>query len=84
MAAKCHLLDPAEAARRSRFSLKTIYRAIHAGELRAHKVRSRWRIAVSDLDEWLVGNHIGVVTPRRSEAAVGSRAALRDIEADAA
>jgi excisionase family DNA binding protein len=43
-----------EAAARSGFSTKTLYRAIATGELRAKKVRSRWRIAVHDLEAWLL------------------------------
>jgi excisionase family DNA binding protein len=75
-----------EAAVRSGFSTKTLYRAIAAGELRAKKVRSRWRIAVSDLEAWLriplpqpaVGRRAAarVAVP----AEVGSREALRLIE----
>jgi excisionase family DNA binding protein len=72
-----------EAAARSGFSTKTLYRAIAAGELRAKKVRSRWRIAVSDLEAWLLPlpAKVRAVTPRAAAPAeVGSLAALRLIE----
>ncbi|MGH9323200.1 MAG: hypothetical protein ACRD3V_25370, partial [Vicinamibacteria bacterium] len=59
-------------------------RAIHARELRAHKVRSRWRIAVSDLDDWLVGAQGSSALSPTNVAAVGSLTALRDIEAESA
>jgi excisionase family DNA binding protein len=76
-------LDIAGAARRSGFSTKTIYRAIAAGELRAAKVRSRWRIAATDLEIWLLPRPM-VARPAVARVAVpperGSRAALRDIE----
>jgi excisionase family DNA binding protein len=84
MAVNCQLLDPAEAAARSRFSLKTIYRAIHAGELRAHKVRSRWRIALADLDAWASGATNASAPSVSVTPATGSLAALRAIEAEAA
>lgn len=82
MAANRQLLDPAEAAARSRFSMKTIYRAIHAGELRAHKVRSRWRIAVPDLDAWASGDYAASTPSVSVIPATGSPAALRAIEAE--
>lgn len=84
MAVKCQLLDPAEAAARSRFSLKTIYRAIHAGELQAHKVRSRWRIALADLDAWATGDPTASAPSAAVDPGTGSRAVLRAIEADVA
>jgi excisionase family DNA binding protein len=76
-------LSTKEAAARSGFSTKTLYRAIAAEELRARKVRCRWRIAVHDLEAWLLP------LPRVARPAVvraaappetGSRAALRLIE----
>lgn len=74
-----------EAAARSGFSTKTLYRAIAARELRAKKVRSRWRIAVHDLETWLLP-HPTVARPAMVRVAVrpetGSRAALRLIERD--
>jgi excisionase family DNA binding protein len=79
-------IDIKEAAARSGFSTKTLYRAIAAGELRATKVRSRWRIAVSDLEAWLrlplAGPAwVGPVALRLpAPAEVGSLAALRLIE----
>ncbi|HEX5584005.1 helix-turn-helix domain-containing protein [Gaiella sp.] len=72
-----------EAAARSGFSTKTLYRAIAAGELRAKKVRSRWRIAVHDLEAWLLPRP---TVPRPAVVRVaappetGSQAALRRIE----
>ena len=75
-----------EAAAQSGFSTKTLYRAIAAGELRAKKVRSRWRIAVSDLEAWLqlplptltLARPVAVRVAAPAE--VGSLAALRLIE----
>jgi excisionase family DNA binding protein len=72
-----------EAAARSGFSTKTLYRAIAAGELRAKKVRSRWRIAVSDLEAWLLPRPVvGSPAPVHvaASAETGSREALRLIE----
>lgn len=72
-----------EAAAWSGFSTKTVYRAIAAGELRAKKVRSRWRIAVSDLEAWLRPQAVRVrpVAVRvAAPAESGSLAALRLIE----
>jgi excisionase family DNA binding protein len=79
------LLSIREAAARSGFSTKTLYRAIAAGELRAKKVRSRWRIPVSDLEAWLhpgpvMGSREGVRVAAPAET--GSLAALRLIESD--
>jgi excisionase family DNA binding protein len=76
-------LDIREAATRSGFSTRTIYRAIKAGELKAAKVRSRWRIAVRDLEEWLrphtaVAQPVALCVPAKPEA--GSRQALKLIE----
>jgi excisionase family DNA binding protein len=77
-------LDIKEAAARSGFSPKTLYRAIASGELPARKIRSRWRIASADLEAW------GLPYPaaRRPVAVrvavppeTGSRDALRHIEA---
>ena len=76
-------LDIAGAARRSGFSPKTIYRAIAAGELRAAKVRSRWRIAAHDLETWLLPRPTvagPAVVRVAAPAETGSRAALREIE----
>jgi excisionase family DNA binding protein len=76
-------LDIKAAASRSGFSTKTIYRAISAGELKAAKVRSRWRIAVHDLEEWLRAGADAVAPPAllvNVETQPGSRAALRKIE----
>jgi excisionase family DNA binding protein len=73
-----------EAAARSGFSTKTLYRAIAAGELRAKKVRSRWRIAVSDLEAWLLPRPLARPVGARVAVPVetGSLAALRLIERD--
>ncbi len=49
-------LSVAEAAEAIDLSEKTIRRAITRGELSASKVRSRVRIAVSDLEAWLRDN----------------------------
>ena len=77
-------IDIKEAAARSGFSTKTLYRAIKAGELRAKKVRSRWRIAVSDLEAWLRLPAPAAARPAAvrvaAPAEVGSLGALKLIE----
>lgn len=78
-------LDIETAAARSGFSRKTLYRAIAAGELRAKKVRSRWRITVRDLEGWLqpsTSPAAAVVRPTTVPQETGSRAALRLIEGE--
>jgi excisionase family DNA binding protein len=76
-------VDIGEASARSGFSRKTIYRAIAANELRAKKVRSRWRIAVHDLEAWLLPRPTvarSAVVRAAAPPETGSRAALRLIE----
>jgi len=76
-------LSVKEAAVRSGFSTKTLYRAIAASELQAEKVRSRWRIRVPDLEAWL---HPSATVVARAVVQgevwpeAGSREALRLIE----
>ncbi|MDH4104100.1 MAG: helix-turn-helix domain-containing protein [Thermoleophilia bacterium] len=82
-------LNVRDAADRSGFCQKTIYRAINAGELSARKVRSRWRIATEELEAWMARGDTPTVavTERASPSAaasVGSEAALRAIELEAA
>jgi hypothetical protein len=43
----------AEVARRSRFSTKTVLRALQAGELVGSKVRSRWVVWPEDFAAWI-------------------------------
>ncbi len=45
--------SPQQAALETGLSLCTIYRAIHAGELRAVKRRSRWLIPVHEIRRFL-------------------------------
>jgi excisionase family DNA binding protein len=47
------LLTPHEVAKVARLSLKTVYRAIWAGELDATFVRNRWRISEPAVLRWL-------------------------------
>jgi excisionase family DNA binding protein len=91
MAASNDLLTVEEAAQRARHSPKTIYRAIHAGTLRASKPASRWRIRPGDLDRWLSAEPRTEAATRQAEllapavpAEVGSLSRLRAIEKDAA
>ena len=47
------LLTPAEVGHRVGFSERTVRRAIGAGELRAYRLRGRYRIRVEDFEAWL-------------------------------
>lgn len=47
------LLTPDEVAKLARLSLKTVYRAIWSGELRARQVRRRWRVTEEAVRDWL-------------------------------
>lgn len=54
MAEETLYLTPAEAGLLTRFSRKTIYRAIQSGELAASRpTGTRYRIARSDLERWV-------------------------------
>jgi excisionase family DNA binding protein len=83
-------MDVGEAADRSGFCRRTIYRAIHAGELAALKRRSRWRIGSHDFERWM--SQDDRLTRDGSDDEVGpcvvplagSLASLRAIEAEAA
>jgi len=79
------LLTVDEVAERSRFSTKTVRRAIRRGELRASKPCGRWRIRPCDFEDWVeratyivdeaaVAPQLAPVPPR------GSGGALRRIE----
>jgi excisionase family DNA binding protein len=82
------LLTVREVADRARFSVKTVRRAIERGQLIASKVSGRWLVWESDFLAWIdrgryvpqSASHASVdpVVPVR-----GSRAALREIEAQA-
>ena len=47
------LLTPAEVAEMVRVSVKTVYRAIWAGELAAKKVRGQWRVPEAAVWQWI-------------------------------
>ena len=47
------LLTPSDVGRQCGLSLKTIYRAIGRGELRASKICSRLRVRQSDVNIWI-------------------------------
>ena len=83
------MLTVKEVAQRSRFSEKTVRKAMARGELRASKLCGQWRILVEDFDEWIEGGtHVPRSVPLVPAAPVppvqGSRAALRQIESEAA
>lgn len=90
MAVTSEVLTPTEAARISRYSVKTIYRAIHSGDLRASRPNARYRIWRSDLADWLgvreaESSNESTELPRpAAPAEVGSFSRLRALEADAA
>lgn len=91
MAASDELLTVGEAALRTRYSAKTIYRAIRRGALRASKPATRWRIRPDDLERWLAVEPGAEDSAREVElpspavpAEVGSLERLRAIERDAA
>jgi excisionase family DNA binding protein len=74
-----------EAAALARRSRKTIYRAIHCGDLRAFLLRSRYLIEVPDLERWVHNAEVrppGAVSEMAAFAPpmAGSLAALRAIE----
>lgn len=48
-------IGPSEAAKRSGLAQTTIHYALHAGELKGHRVGRRWLIAVEDLHAWIRG-----------------------------
>lgn len=85
------LLTPEDVADRLQLSKKAVYRAILAGELRAAKLRNRWRVSESDLADWIAVNIAAAplfdVEPAiqlSSSATSGSLSRLRAIEAEAA
>lgn len=90
MAVGSDILTPAEAALISRYSVKTIYRAIQSGQLRASRPNARYRIWRTDLSDWLGAREASpgrptTEIPRPSAPAeVGSLERLRALEADAA
>ena len=47
------VLTPMDVAKLGRLSIKTVYRAIWSGELRAKRVRNRWRVTEAAVREWL-------------------------------
>lgn len=93
MAVELQYLTPAEAALLSRFSLKTIYRAIDSGRLRASQpTGTRYLIEMADFVQWVsTGLDRAVPSDPASElpppvvpAEVGSLERLRSMENDAA
>jgi hypothetical protein len=74
----------ADVARRSRFSTKTVLRALQAGELVGSKVRSRWVVWPDDFRAWIDGGRRATPSPRRSlpeaSGAAGSSERLLAIE----
>ena len=50
---KIILLTPIEVAELVRVSLKTVYRAIWAGELEAVKIRGQWRVPEAAFWQWI-------------------------------
>lgn len=83
------LLTVRDVARLSKLSEKTVRRSLGSGALRASKLCGRWRIRLSDFEEW-VGRSTFVPDARPKFEPVpvpppqGSRAALREIESEAA
>lgn len=55
------VLDLPEAARRLRFSIKTVRRMVQSGELKAKKIRGEWRISPKALTDLM--NQPEEVTP---------------------
>ena len=47
------LLTPAEVARLTRLSVKTVYRALWAEELEAVKIRGQWRVTEAAVWRWI-------------------------------
>ena len=56
---RSELLTPADVGHRAGLSERTVRRAIGAGELRAYRLRGRYRIRPEDLDEWLDVSVVG-------------------------
>jgi len=93
VAVELQYLTPTEAALLSRFSRKTIYRAIRSGELCASRpTGTRYLIEMADFIRWVsVGRDRAVPSCAASElprplvpAEVGSLERLRAMENDAA
>jgi excisionase family DNA binding protein len=86
-------LTVADAARRASVSSKTIYREIRRGELRAMRIRSRYRITPEDFRCWIESCRMeddDNASPRSAPARApkvadgpGTLARLRSIEAGA-
>jgi len=61
------LLTPSDVGDQCGLSLKTVYRAISRGELRASRICSRLRVKQSDVDRWIERSQIEPPrTPERS------------------
>lgn len=77
-----------EAAERARCSVKTIYRAIRHGDLKASRPTAHYRIAAGDLEAWLSSERVPALRPAMGSAAAvsprGSASRLREIEDEAA
>lgn len=80
-------MTPQDVAARSGYSLKTVYRAIRSGRLRAYQPTSRYLITEADYWSWLHSGARAEDVPAREPsepAAPGSAEALRAIEREAA
>lgn len=84
------LLTVREVAERSKLGEKAVRKAIERGDLPASKLCGRWRILPADYDGWVTRARFVPRFPA-AEASVplpppvqGSRAALRQIESEAA
>jgi excisionase family DNA binding protein len=65
------LMTVAEVARQSRFSTKTVLRALQAGELVGSKVRSRWVIWPADFRAWIDAGRRTTSLPARPRPEAG-------------
>src|SRR4051812_13634020 len=78
------LLTPQQVADVSGFGVAAIYRAVQRGELRAHRLCGRLRIAPQALSEWLEASAVEARPARASErheivASAPSRGRLRPL-----
>lgn len=90
MAGQDGFLTPADAARRSGFSEKTVYRAIRSGALAASRPTAHYRITEADYQGWvstrlrLPDVSAAVELPEPVAPERGTLDALRAIEREAA
>lgn len=78
------VLSAADVAELSGFSLKTVLRAIRAGELVASKVRNTYRVWPADYRAWIDGARVArspsVPVPESVGSVIGSATRLRELE----